>query len=273
MSKQGALSRVLAQVRALLPEDWFGRAGKKLSETTKAISEFAEEHQVRPKDLAHEGVELTRTALHGKANKDLAAAVRDFAEAERTKIETELQRRSLESRVRKDEAEAALAELQVVHSEAALMKKLKKLRVVIRRDDSGHLTVLPCPAQVDLNALAEKRIQEAVLNTERLVLGAILIDNSQFVQFANTLAPSLFSSPAHRQIFESMAELSTMHSDIDLVNLVDRLEKHGTIDIVGGVKYVTSLIDDVPRMANIAPFIEFLLKNMGRFGRSMGLGI
>ena len=273
MSERGVLSRLLALVHAVLPEDWLGKAGSLFSDTTGAISDFAEEHQIRPKDLAHEGVELARTALHGKANKDLAAAVKDFADAERTKIEVELQRRSLECKLRKEEAETALAELQVVHSEADLLKKLKDLGVVIRRDDSGHLTVLPCPAQVDLNSLAEKRIQEAVLNTERLVLGAILIDNSQLVLFANTLAPSLFSSPAHRQIFESMADLSTMHRDIDLVNLVDHLEKHGTIDIVGGATYVTSLIDDVPRMANIAPYIEFLLKNMGRFGRSIGLGI
>ncbi len=128
----------------------------------RLFSKFAEENQVRPTDLAREGVELARTTLHGKANKDLAAAVRDFAEAEHTKIETELQKRSAPSEARKNEAEARLAELQVLHSEADLLEKLQKLNVALRFDEQGNLTVLPAPPGFDLKPLAQRRLQEGI---------------------------------------------------------------------------------------------------------------
>lgn len=270
MAKPSVLTRLLAQVHALLPEDWFGRAGKRFSDTTDAISEFAQEHQVRPADLAHEGVELARTALHGKANKDLAAAVKDFAEAERTKIDAELQRRSLESRIRKEEAEAALAELQVVHSEADLLKKMKKLGVVIYKDDSGHLSVLPAAATIDLTRLAQQRMQEAVIKTERVVLGAIILDNSAFTQVAQVLDSDSFSIDSHRVIYASMLELARTGQDIDFVNLAGNLGAHKNIENAGGIQYVTQLIDHFPRIKNIRPHVEFLLKNKGAFGADSG---
>jgi hypothetical protein len=272
MSKPSVLARLLAHVHALLPEDWFGRAGKRFSGTTDAISEFAHEHQVRPADLAHEGVELARTALHGKANKDLAAAVKDFAEAERTKIDAELQRRSLESRIRKEEAEAALAELRVVHSEADLLKKMKELGVVIYKDDSGHLTVLPAAATVDLATLAEQRMQKAVIKTERVVLGAILLDNSAFLQVEQVLSSGDFSIESHQLIYASMRELSSIGRDIDFVNLVENLGAHKNIENAGGIHYITELTDDLPRIKNIKRHVEFLLENKGAFGGSAGSG-
>jgi len=270
MSERGVMSRLLAFVHALLPEDWFGRAGRFFSETTDAISDFSEEHQIRPKDLAHEGVELARTALHGKANKDLAAAVKDFADAERTNIEIELQRRSLECKLRKEEAEAALAELQVVHSEADLLKKLKELGVVLHKDNSGHLTVLPATSSVDLQQLAEGRIQKAVTKAERIVLGAILLDNSALNQVANLLTSSDFSTESHRLIFQCMLDLEKGRLDIDFVNLVALLEELHRVNDAGGVNYITGLIDDFPRLRNIKSHVEFILRVKGRSTKSAG---
>jgi hypothetical protein len=170
--REGVISRLFALVHALLPEDWFGRAGKRFDQTIDAISEFAEENDIRPVDLAREGVELVRTTLHGKANKDMAAAIRDFTEAEHTKVETELQKRSAPSEVRKNEAEARLAELQVLHSEADLLEKLQKLNVALRRDERGNLTVLPAPKDFDLLELARRRLVAAREDQSQVVEGS-----------------------------------------------------------------------------------------------------
>ena len=190
MSKRsgGVISRLYALVHALLPEDWFGRAGKRFHQTTEAISNFAEENQVRPADLAREGVELTRTTLHGKANKDFAAAVRDFAEAEHTKVETELQKRSAPSEARKNVAEARLAELQVLHSEADLLEKLQKLKVTLRYDEQGNLTVLPIPPNLDLMKLAQHRLLNGIVHIEQTILGYSILDNSITTKLHNPFA-------------------------------------------------------------------------------------
>jgi hypothetical protein len=159
--ESGVLSWVVARVRALRASDWRGRAGRRFRQMTNRLSNFAEEHDIRPQDLADEGVELGRRALHGKANKDLAAAVKDFAEAEQTKIEIELKKRSLESRVRKEEAEARLSDLKVLDAELELLKKLQEAGVVIRRDTEGNLTVLSAARGCDLEDLSRDRLLPA----------------------------------------------------------------------------------------------------------------
>ena len=154
----GIVTRLVARVRALLSEDWRGRAGERFERTIDSVSEFAEEHRLHSKQLASEGVNLGRRALHGKANKDLAAATRDFAEAEQIKIENELKRRAGESEVRRQEAEARLAELKVLDAEVELLRKMNEIGVVLHRNEEGNLTVLPLSANCDLEELAEQKI-------------------------------------------------------------------------------------------------------------------
>lgn len=267
MPERGVVSRLLAFVHALLPEDWVGRAGRAFSATTHAIDEFAEEHNVRPKELADEGVELVRTALHGKANKDLAAAMKDFAEAENTRIQAELQRRSLESKVRKEEAEATLAELQVVHSEAELLKKLQDLKVVVRRDEHGHLTILPAENDLNLATLADQRLEAAVIRIERAILGMIILDNS-VLQDCMRLHPEDLSVYRHQLIYQAILELSNSNRGIDFITLTEQLQQYEKLDPAGGVEYVTSLIDGAPHPKGVKQYLDFILKRKGLLGTS-----
>ena len=108
---KGVTTWFAARVRALLPEDWCSRAGDAFRKATTDISNFADRYDARPENLLDEGVELGRRKLHGLANKELAEAVNSFAEAAQKDIEAELQRRSLESKVRQEVAAARLAEL------------------------------------------------------------------------------------------------------------------------------------------------------------------
>lgn len=256
----GVISRLYALVHALLPEDWFGRAGKRFHQTTEAISKFAEENQIHPADLAREGVELTRTTLHGKANKDLAAAVRDFAEAEHTKVETELQKRSAPSEARKNEAAARLAELQVLHSEADLLEKLQKLNVALRFDEQGNLTVLPAPPRLDLTALAQRRLLEGITKVEQAILGNIILDNLVYNQVAQLLLAEDFSFHAHQLIYRGMIALADAKKPIDFVTLSEILEQRKEMESVGGVAYVTSLTDGLPRLQNIQEYVDAILR-------------
>ena len=157
------LSFVHATVRALLPADWRGRAGQRFRRMMNSISEFAESNGVRPADLAEEAVDLGRRKLHGSANRDLAAAVKDFAEAEQKRIQNELQRRSLESQVEREEAETRLAKLKVLDAEVELLNKLTEAGVVLHFDERGNLTVLPAVVGCDLGKLA-KRLPSSVTN-------------------------------------------------------------------------------------------------------------
>jgi len=153
--------RFLARVRALLPGDWKGQPGTRFRETLNRISNFATKHKVRPKDLASDGIVLGKRKLEGLANKEYATALKDFADAEHRAIETELQRRSLEIKVRKEEAETRLAEVKALDPELDLLVKLRQTGVVLLTDARGNLTVLPAPDRCDLIKLARKTLVES----------------------------------------------------------------------------------------------------------------
>jgi predicted ArsR family transcriptional regulator len=147
------MSRIVARMRGLLPEDWQGRPGERFRRTLTDISKFAKEHRVQPNDLAEDAVALGRMKVEGLAAKEYATALRDFKEVEEKEISIQLQARSLGSRVRREEAEARLAELKALDAEIDLLSKLKEAGVVLRYDDGGNLTALPAPSGCDLSEL------------------------------------------------------------------------------------------------------------------------
>jgi hypothetical protein len=165
-SSEGLVTRLIARIRAVLPQDWYGKAGQRFSRSTRAISDFAEQHDLHAKDLLGEGVELGRRKLQGLANHEFSQSTKNFAEAEKVRIEAELERRSLESKIRREESEARLSELAVLKAEADLLKQLHELGLVIRKDERGNLTVLPAPPHLNLLVLADPRVGDGrLLNT------------------------------------------------------------------------------------------------------------
>ena len=162
MSSGERLTRLVGRVRALLPEDWMGQAGRIFRSGTAAISEFAEENCLRPNDVLVEGTDLGRRKITGLASREHAAAEKNYAEAtkaftesEDKKIETELKKRSLESEVsikeaqaRQLHAEANLTEVKALEAQYDLMKKLDEEGLVLHRDDRGNLTLLSVTSQL-----------------------------------------------------------------------------------------------------------------------------
>jgi hypothetical protein len=165
---EGLIARLVARITAISLKDWRGKAGDRFRSTTQAMSDFAEEHRVSPRNVLDEGIELGRRKLHGLADQELAEGAKNFADAENIKIDSKLRLRSLESDVRKRDAdarkanaEARIAELKVVSAELALLKQLHDADVVLRKDSSGNLTILPSEEGVNLLQLAEQRRLEA----------------------------------------------------------------------------------------------------------------
>jgi hypothetical protein len=104
--------------------------------------------------LPKRAVTLAVEKVEGLAQKEKAAALRDFSEAEERKIDAQLKARSLESRVRKEEAEAALAEINVINARLDLEARLRAARIVLRRDKDGNFTV--CSSTDDDSSTGEE---------------------------------------------------------------------------------------------------------------------
>src|ERR1044071_7977632 len=91
----------------------------------------------------------------------------------------------------------------------------------------------------------------ASMDAERAILGAILLDNSAYPQAAEHLRAEDFSLDSHRRIYLRMMELAETGKPVDFVTLTEQLGQHKEIEAVGGVAYVTSLTDGLPRVKNV----------------------
>ncbi|HEY6968351.1 MAG TPA: replicative DNA helicase [Candidatus Angelobacter sp.] len=98
----------------------------------------------------------------------------------------------------------------------------------------------------------------ASIDAERAVLGAILLDNFTYSQASEHLHAEDFSLDSHRRIYLRMMELAEVSRPIDFVTLTEQLGQHKEIEAVGGVAYVTSLTDGLPRVKNIEQYVRIV---------------
>ena len=98
----------------------------------------------------------------------------------------------------------------------------------------------------------------AALDSERFVLGSILLNDSFFVQVAGILEEDDFSVEKHRRIFARMRDIHERGEHIDRVTLANELLKQGQLEAVDGVSYLVSLDDGLPQVYNIESYIRIV---------------
>ena len=93
---------------------------------------------------------------------------------------------------------------------------------------------------------------------ERAVLGAILLDNDTLDQAAEMLKADDFYVEGHRTVFSTMLALSTSSKAIDSLTLREELLRRDSLEAVGGVVYIASLLDGVPRVSNLEHYANII---------------
>jgi replicative DNA helicase len=96
------------------------------------------------------------------------------------------------------------------------------------------------------------------LEAERSILGAILLDNACYPQAASLLKQDDFSLDSHRRIYGHIRGLSDTNRPIDFVTLTEELGRNKELEAIGGVAYLTSLTDGLPRVQNIEHYIRIV---------------
>jgi replicative DNA helicase len=98
----------------------------------------------------------------------------------------------------------------------------------------------------------------ANVEAERSILGAILLDNHSFNDAAEHLRPEDFSLDAHRRIYARMMELAESSRPIDIITLVEELDRKKDLQAIGDVGYVSSLLDGVPDRPSIEHYVHIV---------------
>lgn len=86
---------------------------------------------------------------------------------------------------------------------------------------------------------------------EASVLGSILIDNAAFDAAESILRGDEFFDGRNTRIYRTMCEMREVGEPIDLVTLTAKLIERGELETVGGVDYLSRLLEVVPTAANI----------------------
>jgi replicative DNA helicase len=98
----------------------------------------------------------------------------------------------------------------------------------------------------------------ANVDAEKTILGALLLDPDRLLDVASALKPSDFSLDSHRRILTRMVEVSEEFESLDIVSLASTLAKHKEVESVGGVAYLASLTEGLPRRPEISDYLKIV---------------
>jgi replicative DNA helicase len=95
-----------------------------------------------------------------------------------------------------------------------------------------------------------ERIPPNNLEAEMAVLGSILVDREMMATISEVLQPQDFYALIHETIYRALVELYERGEPLDKITIAEELKTRGMIDKVGGLPYLTSLMDTVPTAAS-----------------------
>jgi replicative DNA helicase len=114
----------------------------------------------------------------------------------------------------------------------------------IRRPEAG------CPASLR----APERMAPAALDSERLLLGSVLLDPDQLLAAVEALPPgqAWFYNEAHRLVYDALLTLFERRDPIDLQSVTEVLHRRGHLEKAGGSVALAELLESVATTANTA---------------------
>lgn len=105
------------------------------------------------------------------------------------------------------------------------------------------------------------------VESERAILGAIMLDNGLVNQAIELLKVEDFYVRAHQQIFRAMISLSERGSEISAILIGEELRRDGTLELAGGVAAINDLMLGLPHFTNLTHYAKVvkdkaLLRNL-----------
>jgi replicative DNA helicase len=113
------------------------------------------------------------------------------------------------------------------------------------------------PADSARDQLIERPLPSSP-ESERAILGAVLLNNALVSQAIELLRPEDFYVGSHRRIFVAMIALFEHGSEINPILIGEELKRDGALESVGGITFITNLTYGLPHFANIAAYAKIV---------------
>ena len=96
------------------------------------------------------------------------------------------------------------------------------------------------------------------LEAEQALLGAVLANNKTFEKISEFLRPEHFADAVHAKIFEVISKLIQRGHVADVITLKNYFEQEGSLDEVGGHKYLVKLAECATPLTNAEYYAQFI---------------
>ena len=95
-------------------------------------------------------------------------------------------------------------------------------------------------------------------DAEQSVLGGLMLDNRAFETVSERLQPEDFFRTQNRLIYQVICTLSEQEKPFDVLTLSDELNDIEELDNVGGLAYLSDLVESTPSAANISAYADIV---------------
>lgn len=102
--------------------------------------------------------------------------------------------------------------------------------------------------------IAADKLPPQNIEAEKSLLGSLLLDKESINRVADLVKAGDFYGRNHQMIFEGILKLYEKREPIDLMTLSNALREASQLDTIGGVGYLTSLVNSVPTSAHVVNY-------------------
>jgi replicative DNA helicase len=96
------------------------------------------------------------------------------------------------------------------------------------------------------------------LEAEKTVLGGILVNNESLNVVMSIITPEDFYKESHQKIIERISALVDKGLPVDLLSLSEEMQRAGLLEEAGGMAYLSSLMDGVPKSLNVEYYAQII---------------
>ena len=96
------------------------------------------------------------------------------------------------------------------------------------------------------------------LEAEQSVLGGLMLDNEAWLQVSERITEGDFYRRDHNEIFRAIEALANQGKPYDIVTLAEWLQKHESLDSIGGIDYLSNIVENTPSAANISAYADIV---------------
>jgi replicative DNA helicase len=98
----------------------------------------------------------------------------------------------------------------------------------------------------------------ASIQAERTILGAMMLDAVAFNDATSKLIADDFSLDSHRRIYACITGLVDIGRAVDLITVIEELDRRKELQAIGDRSYLFSLTEDLPHRLNVEEYVRIV---------------